>query len=463
MSPSVLFACVFALLANDAMLSQEALTTAAKLRDEALKGNGAYEIVESLTTEVGPRRAGTPADRAAVAWGVAKLNELGFDKVWTDPVTFPFWIRGEESCEVVSPFPQPLHITALGNSVGTPDEGIQAEVVLVPDFEALASMDQTKVDGKIVFINNRMERTRTGQGYGVAVIARRSGASASAKLGAVAVLIRSIGTDSHRFPHTGVMRYQDAIAKIPAAALSNPDANLLERMIGRGKPVTVKLTLSSRSGGTKVTHNVIGEIKGSSRPDEVVLLGAHLDSWDLGTGALDDGAGVGIVTEAARLIGTLPRRPARTIRVVLFGNEEEGLYGARAYAEKYGDAVGKHIIGAESDFGADKIWSFMPNVDENALPIMRQIHSVLEPLGVEMGPNTGWGGPDMGPMRQLGMPVATLFQDGTDYFDYHHTADDTLDKIDPANMRQNVAAYVAFAYLCAESPVMFRDLERAMD
>ncbi len=440
-------------------LSVEDLSTAARLRDEAMKKTRAFEIVESLTTEVGPRRAGTPGDRAAVLWAQNKLKELGFDKVWTEEVTFPNWIRGQEHCEVVSPFPQELKITALGTSVGTPDAGITAEIVEVPTLEDLKNTDASQVKGKIVFINNMMERTKTGMGYGKAVVARKSGASESARLGAVAVLIRSIGTDSHRFPHTGVMTYDDGITKIPAAALSNPDANLLENMLKRGKPVTVRLKMSSRDGGIGVSHNVIGEITGSEAPEELIILGAHLDSWDLGTGALDDGAGVAIVTEAARIIGTLKNRPRRTIRVILYANEEAGLFGGKAYANAHKHELARHIIGAESDFGAGLIYNFMPRVGEDALPTMKQIGDTLKPIGVEMGPNMGWGGPDIGPLRELGMPVASLIQDGSDYFDYHHTADDTLDKINPESMNQNVAAYVVFAYLSAQASIPFTAME----
>lgn len=435
------------------------LKRAAELRETALKSDLGYQVVESLTTEVGPRMAGTPGDRAGVAWAQAKLKELGFDKVWKEEVTFPYWIRGTDEAEVISPYKQPLAITALGHSVGTPDEGIEAELFLVPDYHALEKADPAQVKGKIVFINNRMERTRSGEGYGKAVVARSNGASAAAKHGAVGLLIRSVGTDSHRFPHTGVMTYLDGVPRIPAAALSGPDANLLELMISRGKPVRVNFHLSSRDGGTGVSHNVIGEIRGREKPEEVIIIGAHLDSWDLGTGALDDGAGVGIVVAAAKLISQLPQRPRRTIRVVLFANEEAGLFGARAYAQAHANDLENHIIGAESDFGAGLIYNFQTRVSESARPLMEQIGKVLKPLGIDMGDNNAGGGPDLQPLKFMGMPVVTLKQDGTDYFDYHHTADDTLDKIVPEKLAQNVAAYAVFAYLTAETTWQFRDRE----
>ena len=272
-------------------------------------------------------------------------------------------------------------------------------------------------------------------------------------------MIRSIGTDSHRFPHTGVMNYDADVTKIPAAAMSNPDANLLANMILRGQPVVVTLKMSARDGGMATSHNVIGEITGREKPEEAIIIGGHLDSWDLGTGALDDGAGCAITMEAARLIGTLKQRPRRTIRVVLFANEESGIYGGKAYAEAHKDELDQHIIGAESDFGAGLIYKFSTRVAKHALPTMAQIAEVLKPIGIELGSNQAWGGPDLGPLREKNVPMASLHQDGTDYFDYHHTADDTLDKIDPKKMAQNVAAYVVFAYLSAEAPISFSGLE----
>lgn len=455
---SILLLLLLPTFAQDPVFTEDVIANAANLREQAQSTQGGYEIVESLTVEVGPRMAGTPGDAAAVKWAVAKFKELNFDKVWTEPVTFPRWERGEERAEVVSPYPQELLVTALGYTVGTPNEGLTAEVVEVPSLAALTTTAPEEVAGKIVFINNSMQRTKDGSGYGKAVIARASGAAEAAKLGAAAVVIRSIGTDSHRFPHTGVMRYQDQVARIPAAALSNPDANQLELMLDRG-PVTLRLTLTARDLGTATSANVIGEITGRERPEEVVIIGAHLDSWDLGTGALDDGAGVGITMEAARLIGQLDQHPRRTIRVVLYANEESGLYGARAYAEQHENDLENHIIGAESDFGADLIYAFLARVDPASQPVIDAISEQLAPLGIAYAGTQAYGGPDLSPMRERGMPVATLAQDGTDYFDYHHTADDTLDKIDPKKLQQNVAAYAVFAYLAAETPVQFRARE----
>lgn len=431
-------------------ISQEDIKIAEQLRDEALKSSKGYDIVESLTTEVGPRMAGTPGDAASVKWAEAKLKELGFDKIWKEPVTFPTWKRGVEKAEVTAPYPQPLVITALGFSVGTPKDGLTAEIKAYESLQALKDAPENDAKGKIVFIKYRMKRARDGSGYGPAVSARGSGASEAAKKGAVGILIRSVGTQSHRMAHTGMMRYSKDVNKIPAAALSSPDADLLENMLRRGKPVSVKMTISANRGNEYTSYNVIGELTGSERPEEYVIIGGHLDSWDLGTGALDDGAGVAITTAAAELIARLPKRPKRSIRVILWANEEQGLIGARAYAHAHRNELSNIITGAESDFGAGKIWRIDSRVKPEALAVAKQIAKVMEPLGIKYGNNRAGGGPDLIPLRQLGVSVFSLRQDGTDYFDYHHTPDDTLDKVDKEALDQNTAAYVVFAYLAAQ-------------
>jgi Zn-dependent M28 family amino/carboxypeptidase len=250
--------------------------------------------------------------------------------------------------------------------------------------------------------------------------------------------------------HTGMMRYEEGIKKVPAAALSAPDADLLENMIRRGKPVTVKMSIGAMEGEEYTSHNVIGEVTGSEKPEEYVIIGAHLDSWDLGTGAIDDGAGIAITTAAAELILRLPERPKRSIRVIMFANEEQGLVGGKAYAQAYKDELKNIITAAESDFGADKIWRIDSKVKPEALPAVKQMAKVLEPLGISYGNNNAGGGPDLIPLRSMGISVFSLRQDGTDYFDYHHTPNDTLDKIDPEALDQNTAAYVVFAYLVAQ-------------
>lgn len=428
-----------------------AIATAEALRERALAGNAAWDLVESLTTEVGQRLAGSEGDARAVAWAVERFRALGFDEVRTEPVTFPVWIRGEERGEVLSPFPQRLALTALGGSVGTEGAPLDGEIVHFESLDALRAVEDGSLAGRIAFISQRTERHRDGRGYGFSVPARSNGASVAAAKGASALLIRSIGTSNDRFPHTGMLRYADGIPRIPAAAVSNPDADLLLNMLRRGQPVTVRMQMDARTVGEYTSQNVIGEVRGRELPDEIVLIGGHLDSWDLGTGAIDDGAGVAITMAAGALIAALPERPRRSIRVVAFANEEQGLIGARQYAERHAGAVRQHLIGAESDFGADRIYALRSNAPDHAWAAIERIGTVLGPLGIAVERGVGGAGPDLIPMVTRGMSWAQLAQDGSDYFDYHHTPNDTLDKIEPAALDQQVAAYAAFAWMAAEA------------
>lgn len=432
------------------LLSDGQLKQVALVREQALSSNLGYDILESLTTEVGSRMAGTPQDTLAVKWAVAKLKALGFDKVWTEPVTYNTWKRGVETAQVISPFPQNLHITALGGSVATDKKGITAKVIHFENMAKLKAAKASQIKGKIVFISNQMERFRNGKGYGVAVVARGKGAIESAKKGALAVIIRSIGTDNHRVPHTGLMGYQDDVIKIPAAALSNPDADQLVRIFKRNKEVSIHLNIGAHPAGKFTSHNVIGEITGSSTPEEYIVMGGHLDSWDLGTGAVDDGAGVALTMAAATLIKNSGIEHKRTIRVILWANEEQGLLGAKAYAAAHSKDLEQHIIGSESDFGAGKIYQFSTLAMDKDMPFMEQLAKMLAPLGIERGDNKAGPGPDLIPLYAQGMSVFRLSQDGTDYFDLHHTADDTLDKVDPKALAQNVAAYVVYALMTAQ-------------
>ncbi|WP_211205929.1 M20/M25/M40 family metallo-hydrolase [Kordiimonas gwangyangensis] len=447
-------------LADDLVpLSDETVEVAKMLRDKALESDEAYDLLASLTTKVGARLAASPKEVEAQAWGVEEFTRLGFDKVWKEPVMVPKWTRILERAEVVGNYAQPLVITALGKSVGTPEGGVTAEIVHFATFDDLKAADPAMVKDKIVFISNRMERFKTGAGYGPAVKARGAGASEAARKGAKAILIRSIGTDTHRLPHTGGVTYDEDAPKIAAAALSNPDADQLVRMLGYSDSISVHLNIQTTMEDPVEMYNVVGEITGRVKPDEYVVLGSHLDSWDLGTGAVDDGAGVAITMAAANLIQDLTKeRPYRSIRVVLFSAEELGLIGARQYAEaheKKGD-MANHMIGAESDFGAGPVWALASNVSENAVHVVDKMAALMGPLGIVRADRKAGGGPDVGQLRAKGMPVMDLMQDGTDYFDLHHTADDTLDKVDPAALRQNVAAWVVFTYLAAEWPGSFR-------
>lgn len=425
---------------------------AVSLRDEALASDLSWRLLESLTTEVGHRFTGSATDPAAVAWALRTMEGLGLESVHSEPVTVPHWVRGEAEGEILAPWPQPLHLIALGGSVGTPEEGVAAEVVELPSLEELEAADPASIAGRIVFLSQRMERKRDGSGYGATVPNRGKGPSAAALKGAVALLIRSVGTGNARLPHTGALRYAEDAPQIPAAALANPDADLLAAEIARGRPVRVRLRLTARRLPDTISANVIGEVRGRELPDEIVLLGAHLDSWDVGTGAVDDGAGCAIVLGAAGLIAKLPQAPRRTIRVVLFANEEFGLSGARAYAEAHADEIARHHLAIESDFGAGRVWRFAAAVDPAALPIVAAFAPRLEPLGIDWAGNSARGGADLIPLRQARVPAADLTQDGTDYFDVHHTDDDTLDKVEPAALAQNLAAHSVLAWLAAETP-----------
>ncbi len=428
-------------------IPESALATAASLRDKALADDTGWKTVESLTTEVGPRLAGSEADARAVAWAQAKFKALGFDKVWTEAVTFPKWERRGESAAILGAHAQPLTVTALG---GSPGGNARAEVVRFADLAALEAATDGSLAGKIAFVDYQMQSARDGSDYRNGSAIRTRGPSAAIRKGAIAFLMRSAGTDHHRVAHTGITRFDAGLAPIPSASLTIPDANQLARVLALG-PVRVSIALDCGWKGEATSYNVIGEITGRSNPGEVVLIGGHLDSWDLGTGAIDDGAGVAITMAAGHLIGQLQQAPKRTVRVVAFANEEQGLYGGKAYAAKHAADVASHQLGAESDFGAGRIYAFNTGAPAHARAATQQIAEALAPLGIEYAPDKGSAGPDIGPIAEKGLTWAWLVQDGSDYFDLHHNADDTLDKIDPKALAQNVAAYTVFAYLAAEA------------
>lgn len=453
LAASLMFAIGSANAATQTTVPAAAVKTAEQLRDKAMNDNTAYEIVESLTTEVGPRIAGGPADARGREWAIAKFKALGFDKVYTEQVTYPLWERRSEHAAIVAPFPQPLDLIALGYSAGTPKGGLTAEVVRFDSLDALKKADPASVKGKIVYVDAHMQRHKDGADYAIGSGVRVGGPVIAAKMGAAAFLLRSAGTDSNsRTPHTGVTGFTDPKDAIPAAALSNPDADQLTRILGYGKPVSVKLDLDVGFNGSYTGANVIGEVTGKKHPEQVVAIGGHLDSWDPGTGAIDDGAGVAIAMAAGKLIHDMPQRPDRTIRVIAFANEEMGLWGGRAYADKHASEVTKFQLGTESDFGARKVWLMTASVKPEARGAIEQIAKVLAPIGVDYdAKKPGGGGSDLSQMHGKGMAALTLVQDGTDYFDYHHTANDTLDKIDPKELAQNVAVYAAFSYMAAQA------------
>lgn len=422
---------------------------AAALREQALLGNVAYDVVESLTMEIGPRPAGSAADRAAVNWAVDKLTALGFENVRTEPVDIPHWERGTLEARMTAPFAQPFVATSLGGSPGTTHNGIEAPVVRVTSLDELARLTTDDLAGRVAYVDHVMERHKTGEGYGVSSTIRGCAHALAADRGALATIIRSAGTSHHRFAHTGTMLRGNE-ARIPGVAISNADADVLTHAVETGEEVMVRLHSTARNLAPTSTANVIGDVPGRGRlADEVVVLGAHLDSWDLGTGAIDDATGVGIVVAAAKLIMDSGDRPRRTVRVVLYGAEEIGVYGGGAYAAAHADSVDKHVMALEADFGPGRVWRLSSRVAEDALGIVGELHALLEPLGIERGDNTASGGADIGALRRAGVPVLGLSQDGTKYFDFHHTADDTLDKVDRNDLNQNVAAYVTAAWVAA--------------
>jgi hypothetical protein len=433
--------------------SAQLSTAAATLRDTAVRGTDAYDILRSLTVEVGPRSAGSEGDRAAVTWALAQMQDAGLENVHAESVTVPHWERGSVDVRVVEPYPQKLTAVALGGSIGTDENGIEAPVLEVVDLAELASLPERVVQGTIVYFSARMERTRDGSGYVKAVVARGDGPSAASRRGAVAMLMRSAGTSTSRIAHTGATHYDPDVTPIPALALAHADADLLEEELASGAPVVAHLQLTSRSLPPARSANVVGEIRGHG--EGIVLLGAHLDSWDLGTGAIDDGAGVAIVLASAKLLAQQREQLEHSVRVTLFANEEFGLDGAKAYAAAHANELTHHVLGLEADFGSAPVWRLDSRVDEAALPIVTSIHDALAPLSVERGGNEAYGGADLGPMKDLGMPVLDLLQDGTHYFDVHHTMDDTLDKVQRSDLDQVVAAFATATYIAAASGTDF--------
>ena len=421
----------------------------AALRDAALEDDYAYAITEAITTELGPRLAGTPEEARARKWAVSTLTKMGFKNVRDEPFPLRTWVRGTEKAMVIGENSQPLVLTALGNSGATPAAGLTGEVVFFPTLDDLKDAPDGSLTGKIAFVSHAMTRTQDGSQYGYYGAVRRQGPAIAAAKGAAAILIRSVGTDSHRMPHAGSTVFPEGTAPIPAAALAAPDADQLERLVGRGAPVQVALTLTPRIVGTQSSGNVIAEVPGRDPAAGIVVVACHLDSWDLGTGAIDDASGCGIVAAAAKRIMDAGR-PRRTIRVLWAGSEEVGVFGGKAYFEAHkGD---NHVLAAESDFGADRIWRLDTNFAPANKPLADRLAAALAPLGISAGRDPASGGADVAALVSAGVAGVDLQQDGSRYFDLHHTPDDTLDKVDPAQMRQNVAAWTAMLAVVADAP-----------
>lgn len=435
------------LLASGADAASDAEAAAAAAQRAAQASDGALGTVTALTTEIGPRFAGSAGDAAAIPWVEERLRALGFPKVWREAVTVPRWLRGEASAELLAPVPRRLALLALGGSVATPDGGVTAELLGAENIAALEAMSDDQVRGKVVFFWQRMRRSVDGAGYGETVPIRGRGAIAAAKKGALGVLIRSVGTDQNRLPHTGGMRYEEGTPRIPAAALAAPDAELVERLLAAGRSVRVRLTLTARTEGEAESANVLAEFPGRARPEEIVLLVAHRDSWDVGQGAQDNGTGVALVMEAARLAAAAAPggAPRRTLRVLLTANEEFGLSGARAYAAAHASELPRHVLAIEADSGAGRAVALSTRFAAADAGARDELARLLLPLGVPAVTREAGGGADLSRLLPFGVPVVDLEQDRTYYFDVHHTDNDTLDKIDPADLRQLAAAFATVA------------------
>ncbi|RYY26487.1 MAG: peptidase M28 family protein [Sphingomonadales bacterium] len=424
-----------------------AQTDVAALRDAALKDDLAWEITEGLTTEIGQRLAATEAEARARDWSVKKLTALGFHNVRVEPFKMPVWVRGEEKAEVLGGSAQKLAIAALGNSGTTGPKGVEGEIIYFSTFADLQAAPADSLKGKIAFISHSMTATQDGSQYGPSGGARRTGPSIAATKGAVAVLIRSIGTDYHRNPHTGGTGWAKDQKPIAAAALALPDAEQLERLLKRG-PVKMKLVITPEFKGEGTSGNVLAEVPGSDPAAGIVLVACHLDSWDLGTGAIDDASGCGIVTAAAKRVMDAGQ-PRRTIRILWAGAEEPGVFGGRAYFESHKTEY--HALAAESDFGADRVWRVDFKLPASAKAVGDRVAAALVPIGISRGQQPAGGGADVAAVIAAGAAGIDLQQSGLRYFDLHHTPDDTLDKIDPVQLRQNVAAWTATLAIVANA------------
>jgi hypothetical protein len=430
------------------------------LRDQALKGSIAYPFVRDLTTEIGERLAGSDAEHRAAQWAVARLKAMGFQNVHIESFPVPGWTRGEERAELISPSRQRLAVTSLGNAGSTPPEGLEAPVALFHTYADMLAQPVGALSGKIVVVTQPMVRAQDGSGYGALAMMRFLGAAEAQKRGAVAYLVRSLSTSDSRLPHTGATNFPPGMAPIPAGALSVPDAEQLDRLSVdpglKGQPLRMRLVLTPTFKPGATADTVVADIVGRERPDEVVLIGGHLDSWDLATGAIDDGAGAAITTAAAKLILDMSKAPRRTVRLALFGAEEINFAGPAFAAARSVDEQSHYVIAAECDFGAEPVYAIALPGAFAQTPYGAMLAEAIAPLPayVDRAPARG-GGEDIEPLSPH-VPLASLQQDGTHYFDIHHSADDTLDKIDASRIDKAVAAWVAFTYLAADSDVNFR-------
>lgn len=417
---------------------------AARLIGAALTDQTAWRRLAWLSDTIGPRLSGSPQLEAAIRWAVDEMKKDGLDNVRAEKVMVPHWVRGEESLELLEPRAERLAMLGLGNSVGTPPEGVAADVVVVRNFDELEALGAS-VRGKIVLFNVPFTT------YGETVQYRGSGPSRAAKLGAVGALVRSVGPVSLQTPHTGATRYADDAPKIPAAAVTIETAEMMARMQKRGQRIRARLRMSAHFLPDAESANVVAEVRGSELPEEIVLISGHYDSWDVGQGSTDDAGGCIAAWEAARLIKQLGFRPRRTIRVVLYTNEENGLRGGTEYARQHAAEIKNHVLAIESDSGVFKPWGFGFTGTDEGRAMVREIAELLE--GIEASRIEGEGTEaDIGPLVRLGVPGMGLRVDGERYFHIHHTHADTLDKINPNDFARCVAAFAVMAYVAADMP-----------
>ncbi|HSU86090.1 MAG TPA: M20/M25/M40 family metallo-hydrolase [Chthoniobacterales bacterium] len=437
------------------LYSPQTVSELKKLEHAALTSDYGWRQVAHLANNIGPRLSGSAQAQKAVEYVAVELKALGLE-VQLEKVMVPHWVRGDETASLVQ-FPgqapgttQKVVLTALGGSVATPPDGLTAEVAVVRDFDELKSLGKEKIGGRIVVFNYAFDRRMAEQGwggeaYGEAVVYRSDAPSAAARLGAVAVLIRSVGNAAYRLPHTGLTTYATDAPKIPAAALAEEDADLIAALVPQGA-VRLHLVLTPKELPDAVSYNVIADLKGSEHPEQVVIVSGHLDSWDLGTGAIDDGAGVAVAMEAAHLVRQLGLRPRRTIRVIAWMNEENGLRGGETYAAEHANDIGNQFAAIETDGGAGHPLGIYIAGQPGLRTILQPIANVLRDSGAGLLDFRDEVGADIDPLAKLGVPNFSPIQDSRFYFNYHHTAADTLDKIDRHELAENAAINAVLSY-----------------
>lgn len=446
--------------ATPIVFSAQTLADLKRLQRESLNSDYAYRQAAHLSNNIGPRLTGSAQAAKAVEYVANELKSLGCE-VQLEKVIVPHWVRGEETAALVQ-FPgqaegttQKIILCALGGSVATPADGITVPVVVVKNFDELKSLGKDKVAGKIVIFNYPFDKQMAAEGhggdaYGEAVVYRSDGPSAAARLGATACLVRSVGANEYRIPHTGSTNYADDAPKIPAGAVTAEDAELIASLVRQG-PVKMRLVLTPQTLPDVESFNVVGDIKGSEHPEQVVIVSGHLDSWDLGTGAIDDAAGVAVSMETANLVRKLHLKPKRTIRVVAWMNEENGLMGAKAYAKDHAKEMANHFAAIETDSGAGHPLGIYMKTKTEVKAMLAPVAAILQESGAGLLALTEHAGADISPLEKVGVPSFAPIQDSRFYFNYHHTAADTLDKIVPRELAENSAVVAVAAYALANS------------